>query len=151
LLPTLLEAIGERDRVPQDLDGHSLWPFIERGEDVAHKYIFAGWQDSYSGMQAIRTARYKLIRNSEPGIGLQIDADTLQTPAGDAMRETLRNWPRPEIELYDLAQDPWERNNLAGNPDTLKIESALTRELYDWLSRTDTPILDVTTLTTLDR
>jgi arylsulfatase A-like enzyme len=151
LLPTLLEAIGERDRVPQDLDGHSLWPFIERGEDVTHEHIFAEWQDSCRAMRAIRTTRYKLILNFEPGIGLQIDADTLLTPARDAMRKTLRNWPRPEIELYDLVQDPWERNNLAGNPETLKIESALTRELYDWFSRTGIPILDEAILTTLER
>jgi arylsulfatase A-like enzyme len=135
LLPTLLEAIGECECLPEGLDGHSLWPFIERGEDVAHEHIFAAWRDSCGPVQAIRTARHKLIRNFEPGTGLQIATDILHTPAGDAMRETLRNWPRPKIELYDLAHDPWERNNLAGNPDTVKIESALTRELYDWFSR----------------
>jgi len=142
LLPTLLEAIGERGCVPEGLDGHSLWPFIERGENVAREYIFAEWHDFYGPMRAIRTARYKLIRNFEPGTGLQIAVDILHTPTGDAMRETLRNWPRPEIELYDLAQDPWERNNLAGNPDAVEIESALTRELDAWLSRTGDPILD---------
>jgi arylsulfatase A-like enzyme len=151
LLPTLLEAVGECDRVPQGLDGHSLWPFVDCGGDVAHEVIFAEWQDSCGSMRAIRNARYKLIRNFEPGIGLQIAADILHTPAGDAMRETLRNWPRPEIELYDLAQDPWERNNLAGSLDTLKIESALMRELDDWFSRTGDLILDEATLATLDR
>lgn len=151
LLPTVLEAIGERERLPQDLDGHSLWPFIERGEDVAHEYVFAERHDCYESVQAIRTTHHKLIRNFEPGIGLQVTTDILHTPAGDAMRETLSNWPRPEIELYDLVQDPWERNNLAGNPDTLKIESALTRELCDWFSCTGTPILDGVMLTTLDQ
>jgi arylsulfatase A-like enzyme len=144
LLPTILEAIGERDRIPANLDGHSLWPFIEHGEKVGHGHIFAEqtWHDFYEPMRSIRTARYKLIRNLEPGTGLQIAADILYTPTVEAMRETLCNWPRPEIEPYDLEQDPWERNNLAGNPDSLKIERTLLSELNGWLSRTDDPILD---------
>jgi len=144
LLPTILEAIGEQRLIPGELDGHSLWPFIERGEDVTHKRVFAEqtWHDFYEPMRAIRTARHKLIRNFEAGTGLQIAADILYTPTVDAMRETLRNWPRPEIELYDLVQDPWERDNLAGNPDILEIEKALLHELNGWLSCTDDPVLD---------
>ena len=144
LLPTILEAIGERERIPVGLDGHSLWPFVERGEDVAHEHIFTEqtWHDFYEPMRAIRTKQYKLIRNFEPGAGLQIAADILYTPSVSVMREKLRDWPRPEIELYDLVQDPWERNNLAGNPDTLEIEKTLLSELDGWLSRTGDPILD---------
>ena len=149
LLPTILDAIGERERIPQGLDGHSLWPCVERGEDAArgervtHQYIFAEqtWHDFYEPMRAIRSKHYKLIRNFEPGIGLQIAADILHSPTVNVMRETLRNWPRPEIEFYDLLQDPGERCNLAGNPETLDIERALTRELDDWLARTADPIL----------
>jgi arylsulfatase A-like enzyme len=142
LLPTILDAIGECARIPANLDGHSLWPFIERGENVGHEHISfeQTWHDFYEPMRAIRTARYKLIRNFEPGTGLQIAADILYTPTVDAMREKLRNWPRPKIEFYDLEQDPWERDNLAGNPSTLEIEETLLFELDDWLSRTGDPI-----------
>jgi arylsulfatase A-like enzyme len=144
LLPTILDAVGERERIPEDLDGHSLWPFVERGEDVAHKHVFAEqtWHDFYEPIRAIRTKQYKLVRNFEPGTGLQIAADILYTPSVSVMREKLRDWPRPEIELYDLVQDPWERNNLAGNPDTQEIERGLLSELDGWLSRTGDPILD---------
>jgi hypothetical protein len=41
-----------------------------------------------------------------------------------------------------LAQDPWERNNLARDPDTQEIEKALVHELDEWLGRTDDPILE---------
>jgi arylsulfatase A-like enzyme len=143
VLPTILDAAGVHNRIPPDLDGHSLWPFVERGEGVAHEWIFAEqtWHDFYEPMRAIRTVRYKLVRNFEPGTGLQIAADILYSPTVDAMRGTLRNWPRPEWEFYDLEQDPWERNNLAGNPNTAEIERALARELDDWLARTNDPIL----------
>ncbi len=137
LLPTILDAIGERERIPRGLDGHSLWPCLERDEDVTHQYIFAEqtWRNFYEPMRAIRSKHYKLIRNFEPGIGLQIAADILHTSTVDVMRETLRNWPRPEVEFYDLIQDPDERHNLAGGSDTLKIERTLTRELDDWSVR----------------
>jgi len=142
LLPTIMEAIGEPERIPKDLDGHSLWPFINRGEDVGHDYIFAEWYSFYGPIRAIRTTQYKLIRNFEPGVGLQIIADMLHMPARDAMWELLCNWPRPEIELYDLLQDPWERNNLAGHLGAVEIKRVLISELYEWLSCTDDPILN---------
>ena len=143
LLPTLLEAVGERQRTPGGLDGHSLWPFVDRDADVSHRTIFAEqtWHDFYDPIRAIRTRRYKLIRNFEPGTGIQIAADIIRTATVDAMSETLRNWAHPEAEFYDLQHDPWERENLAGRPDTLEIEQALARELEDWLMDTDDPIL----------
>lgn len=37
----------------------------------------------------------------------------------------------PEIELYDLEQDPGEFNNLAGHPDVVEIEARLTARLLE--------------------
>jgi arylsulfatase A-like enzyme len=170
LLPTVLEAVGQQARIPEDLDGHSLWPFIARDEDVAHPWIFTEqtWHDFYEPMRAVRNRRYKLIRNVAPAsagaclggaslagaclagaclagaclAGMQIAADILQTTAVDVMRETLRAWPLPALELYDLAQDPWERENLAGRQDMAEIQAALTHALDTWLTQTDDPILE---------
>jgi arylsulfatase A-like enzyme len=144
LLPTVLEAVGEAARTPADLDGHSLWPFIARGEDVSHEWVFTEqtWHDFYEPIRAVRTARYKLIRNYEPGTGLQVAADILYTPTVDDMRDTLRNWPRPTFELYDLERDPLERENLIGRAESQEVEAALKRALEDWLSRTGDPIAE---------
>jgi arylsulfatase A-like enzyme len=144
LLPTLLEAVGEHARTPSDLDGHSLWPYVKGNADVSHPAIYPEqtWHDFYEPIRAIRTTRYKLIRNYEPGTGWQIAADILHTPTVDAMRDTLRNWPRPSVELYDLIRDPWERHNLAGSAETRDIESTLAGQLDDWLASTGDPILD---------
>ena len=143
LLPTLLDAVGEADRIPDGLDGHSLWPFITDGKDVSHEHVFSEqtWHDFYEPLRALRTQRYKLIHNFHPGPGLQIAADVRCSPSGKAMCDVLLNHPRPEYELYDLASDPLERNNLAGVQEAAAIEADLKRKLNDWLEATGDPIL----------
>ena len=39
---------------------------------------------------------------------------------------------RGEQELYDLEQDPYEMNNLAGNPAYSHIVKDLRKELSQW-------------------
>jgi uncharacterized sulfatase len=43
--------------------------------------------------------------------------------------------PRPLFELYDLEQDPYELNNLSGQPATGMIETTLRNELGKWMVR----------------
>ena len=43
---------------------------------------------------------------------------------------------RPEYELYDLAADPWEFNNLADNPKYAEDLVELKSALKDWRTRT---------------
>jgi len=35
-------------------------------------------------------------------------------------------------ELYDVAKDPWEMNNLYNDPGCREIREALRRKLFDW-------------------
>lgn len=144
ILPTLLEAAGELGRLPKGLDGRSLWPFLADNAQVGHEAIFLEqtWHDFYEPMRAIRTFRHKLIRNFEPGEGLQIAADILPSPTVDAMREMLRDWPRPVYELYDLCKDPLERENLFGKPEVAAVQAELVRKLQEYLSATHDPILE---------
>ncbi|MHC4509403.1 MAG: sulfatase, partial [Planctomycetota bacterium] len=48
----------------------------------------------------------------------------------------------PEFELYDLANDPWEFHNLAGNPEHAESEQRLKTALEAWRHETDDPTLD---------
>ena len=143
LLPTLLELIGEREQIPADLDGISLRDFLCEDKACGRDAVFTEqtWHDMYEPMRAIRTERYKLIRNFEPGRGLQIAGDVLsQTKTSFVMRDTLNNWDHPEYELYDLDADPNERNNLAGTPEMSEIEEGLKKRLEQWMEETDDPI-----------
>jgi choline-sulfatase len=105
LTQTLVELAGAPD--PGDLDGDSLLP-------VLHDPTNAVWKDEafceYYGhstnrpQRMIRTGRWKLCYYHG------------ETP-----------------ELYDLAADPNEFDNLAGRPEYRSIEEALTRRvLADW-------------------
>ena len=58
------------------------------------------------------------------------------------MRDTLRNWPRPEFELYDPQADRWEHQNLAGDPRYKETEGELRHRLQSRLSETNDPILN---------
>ncbi|MCG8351699.1 MAG: sulfatase [Chloroflexales bacterium] len=144
LLPTVLAAAGEAERIPPGLDGLNLWLHLTCGEAIARPAIFAEqtWHDFYEPIRAIRTQQHKLIRNFHPGVGLQLASDILRSPSGKAMAETARNWSRPAYELYDLSRDPLERNNLIGSPDAADIETQLRAQLDQWLHDTNDPILD---------
>ncbi|KPL26531.1 MAG: hypothetical protein AMS23_01360, partial [Bacteroides sp. SM1_62] len=40
---------------------------------------------------------------------------------------------RPEEELYNLTEDPWELNNLAGDPQYKVLREQLKRDLEHWM------------------
>lgn len=143
LLPTLLDAAGLGGRIPDGIDGKSLWPWLSGDRAGGHDRLFAEqtWHDFYEPMRAIRTGRHKLIRNFMPGTGLQVAADILRSQAVLDMQERLLSWDRPMVELYDLAHDPHERHNLADDPAHAGVRFHLLDQLYAWLRETDDPII----------
>ncbi|OAS82844.1 MULTISPECIES: sulfatase [Metabacillus] len=87
LMPTILESIGLE--IPDELDGKSLWPYIQGKNDPIHSEIYlseCAWQAS----RGIRTERYKYIETYDSG-----------------------PFTRSPSELYDLLIDPNEETNLA--------------------------------------
>ena len=45
------------------------------------------------------------------------------------------------FELYDLARDPQEQENLAGRPEHSEVETALKAWLRRWMANTGDPLL----------
>jgi arylsulfatase A-like enzyme len=143
ILPTILDIVKEGERIPADIDGHSLKPFLEKDGNVSQQYVYAEqtWHDFYEPIRAIRAERYKLIRNFEPGTGLQLAADILRTRTVQVMRKELQTRSIPEYEFYDLEADPLERHNLSGAVEVKAEETQLRQELQRWLETTNDPIL----------
>ncbi|MFC1764913.1 sulfatase [Planctomycetota bacterium] len=140
---TLLEAAGIRPPVP--LHGKSLL-----GTEVKErKYVFAArdkMDETHDAMRAIRSKDYKLILNLMPErpwcqynrykeasypVLAEMNVMNLKgqlTPAQAAFFAPSK----PEIELFDLRDDPHEINNLASNPDYAKVKKELLTELERW-------------------
>ncbi|MCB0558770.1 MAG: sulfatase [Lewinellaceae bacterium] len=109
LPPTLLDFAGAP--IPEDMQGLSLKPLLESGKARRwRKAIYYRYYEYPHGWHkvrphyGIRTERYKLIHfENEPGY-----------------------W-----ELYDLAEDPDELNNLYGQPKYEKRVRQLNRQLQE--------------------
>ncbi|MGH7947123.1 MAG: sulfatase/phosphatase domain-containing protein, partial [Opitutaceae bacterium] len=112
IAPTMLQAAGLM--VPAYMEGKSFLP-LARGEAVPwREYVLYEyyWERNYPmtpTMHALRGNRYKYIRYT----GLW-DTD----------------------ELYDLAADPRERNNLIGEPGREPLVQELNRQLFEILQAT---------------
>jgi arylsulfatase A-like enzyme len=89
IAPTLADFAGFD--APGEWQGESLRPIVESAD--------AQWRDAiffdhglYTAQRALRTDRWKLIKTYHPGMWDSIV---------------------PEIQLYDIREDPWEQSDLA--------------------------------------
>ena len=101
-------------------------------------------------MRAVRTERWKYIWNLHPEFQHTTHVDRAQAEdetgywrsweraadAGDARAKELvqRYRERPEEELYDLENDPFEQINLAANPQHAGQRESLRSELEQWMT-----------------
>ena len=139
LLPTVLQAVDAS--VPDGVMGHSFWPLLTETPYTPHERIFAEKSTQPDDLKrAVRTRRHKYIRNFDPGPVLALPTDIEISLTRRDMGDTHLA-PRPPVELYDLAADPLERDNLAGRPEHADIERALAAELGRFLSDTADPVV----------
>ncbi|HZC26250.1 MAG TPA: sulfatase-like hydrolase/transferase, partial [Actinopolymorphaceae bacterium] len=140
VLPTMFELAGGTP--PPEIQGISHADWLRGGDGAGRSEVFAEktYHDGYDPMRCIRTSRWKYIRNFVPGPRLllprDIEASATRAGMGDGHLE-----PRVDVELYDLAADPWERTNLAGRPEVTDTEAALADRLETWQRETGDPLL----------
>ncbi len=102
--PTLLELAGAPP--PQDIDGLSFAPTLRGEPQQTHEYLYWEFHEQ-GGKQAVRMGDWKGVR-----------LEVWQDPAGP-------------IELYDLAGDPAETRDVAGDhPDVVARMAQLMREAH---------------------
>ncbi|MCU0247199.1 MAG: sulfatase [Bryobacter sp.] len=152
ILPTILDAAGLP--TPGKLHGDSLRKAVTNGpwrEFLAAEFHYHGMNPFYP-RRAIRDTRYHLIHNllagrAKPSTG--IDGDPAMKFSrdprydGTPVRRTFDTFADPpEFELYDLAADPIEFSNVAGNPAHAAAERRLKDALLAWRKQTNDPFLD---------
>lgn len=133
-------------------DGRSFLDVLTGKTDTLRQYVFAqhttvgiiGFEQPYP-MRAVRDARYKLIANLAPQNTYTIGGIHRGQPI-ESWQEDARSDPelaarvqwlfqRPAEELYDLQTDPYERKNLADDPQHATIKARLRAELDAWMAQ----------------
>jgi arylsulfatase A-like enzyme len=110
LVPTILDIMDPGNtRERPDMDGSSLVPLLEERDIGAHSAFFLS-ECTWMRKQGWRTSRYKLIQALEPDL-----------------------YGFPTWELYDLAEDPGELDNIADDrPD---LVDSLRNDMECWKAR----------------
>jgi arylsulfatase A len=111
-LPTILELIGGKGETPEAIDGISFAPTLLGGKQEPRPFLYRE-SPAGGGQQAVRVGDWKAIRkNLNPS-----------AKAGDQKPGA--------IELYDLARDPGETRDVAGeHPDVVEKLARIMKEQH---------------------
>lgn len=152
--PTILTAAGLKPL--KLMTGVSFLPELLSQEFTSRRHVFAerGWHwgpitrtDGLDLSRSVTSRRYRYIYNALPGRSYtpvdmpKTDAwNSVKTAHAAGRLSPLHNRlffqnPRPIIELYDLQEDPYELNNLAGSKKLSDVETTLREELEAWMIR----------------
>ncbi len=140
---TLLSLVGIRP--PQHMQGHA---FLGKFKDKERKYaqaFRARMDERYDLSRTLRDRRFRYTRNFNPHriYGLHLEylwrmpatrSWEAEYRAGRCNDAQSRFWrPKPAEELYDSANDPWEVNNLAGDPQYADVLERMRADLRAWM------------------
>ncbi|WP_254862325.1 sulfatase family protein [Halovivax gelatinilyticus] len=142
VLPTILDLVDVP--VPDGVNGRSIAPLLTGDSYDPRDEIFAEmtWHDMYNPTRAIRTDRYKYIRNFWHLPKVYLTRDIFASEAGREVRETYNVPPRRYEELYDLREGPTEHDNVANEPRYRDKRDELAARLHEWMVETNDPLLD---------
>lgn len=149
IAPTVLELAGVRR--PASFQGSSFVPLLRDPGQRVRDHVFAekNWHDFEDRSRAVRSERYKYIRNDYTDLPNTPPADALTSPTMQSIRElrdrgmlpaeqsTIFAVPRPAEELYDTWTDPFELRNLADDDRYRSVLARLRHELETWQRITD--------------
>ena len=91
--------------------------------------------------RAIRNGNYKLIRRYHQDIYAQWLAANDISNAESKKYRWYKFVNAPRVELYDLAVDPYEKHNLAGEDARKEVLDEMDERLLQWQHDTRDPLL----------
>jgi arylsulfatase A-like enzyme len=138
--PTFLDIAGISNTGNHTLDGTTLLPLLEGGKTLERNKLFwhfPAYLESYAGLKEdsrdplFRSRPVSVIRKGDWKLMLFHEEWVLD---GGRAKISENN----SVELYNLAKDQGERNNLC-NKEIIKRDELL-EELLQWIKETDAPI-----------
>ena len=148
ILPTLCEAIGAE--MPEGVQGRSLWPLL-----TGQSYPEAEFASAYaeSGFGGLYYTDNEPLDPADDGLTISPDGelwgayDCLNswTQCGQVRMVRKGDWKlvfdmQGNGQLYNLAEDPSEIDNLYGESEAVVIQQELMAELLTWMLRTQDPL-----------
>jgi len=150
LLPTFIDIAGGMPR--PELDGISFKKALFGESNSCRKYAFGIHNNIPEGtpypIRSIRDDRYALILNLAPdsvyyekhlmrpdGGPTNVWPAWLKSAETDKRSQQLidRYVRRPAVEFYDVLNDPWEMNNLAGDKKYKARIAKMQEALFKWM------------------
>jgi N-sulfoglucosamine sulfohydrolase len=157
IVPTILDAVGLA--IPEEVAGKSLLPLFHNPGSDFREYLFTEYNCDpilYFPSRAVRDKQYKLIytllndrknptaiyytENKTPALEGSPTLQELNT-APDSIKEMYHSWlSPPKIQLYDLARDPWEFQDISSDPNYAAVKERLLEVLFAWQEETNDPL-----------
>ncbi|MHC4874016.1 MAG: sulfatase family protein [Planctomycetota bacterium] len=160
ITPTFLD-IAEQE-VPEEMTGKSLLPLLQNKKYEKYNYVSGGifYDVAYDPIHYVRTDKYKYIKSfavTEEDAGsadqgtlstfsagrwIRVDDfDVLTSPAWQSLKPDKPLPKPPSEELYDLTNDPDERNNLASVPEHREVLEEMRNLMQCMMEETNSPLL----------
>lgn len=143
IMPTLCEAVGAE--IPPGVQGRSLWPLLTGGDYPEREFESACVEQGFGGLHY--TADDDLNPSEEGALNEGCSFDCLNSWSQSGQMRMLRkgDWKivfdmHGRGQLYNLADDPGELENLYGGEATAEIQQELTADLVAWMLRTQDPL-----------
>lgn len=132
--PTILELIGAP--IPNEIQGTSYAPLLLGKPINTRNEVFMerNYHENIDMMRAVRTDRYKLIRNYTQNDYYTLPHEVKETDPWEKVVDSGK--PRPFEELYDFKTDPYEFKNIVDDPANAEILSDLRTRLTTWMNDT---------------
>jgi len=127
--PTMLDLLGVD--ISDNVQGRSFASLLDGSStQPTREDIYAMYEKSQS--RAVRTERYKLIRNYTVSRTWHHPVD-IDQPAKYGVL--------PPVQLFDLHEDALEFKNLADSADHTAVREELSEKLFTWMESVDDPVL----------
>ena len=150
IAPTILDVAGLS--IPAHMYGKSMKPAFNDLNTPGYEYVFSerNWHGTDEHIRSVRTQKYKMIVNEYPYLPVGNISDLAESGAWFSLLKAYRNsklkqnywqsfkFPRTQVEIYDLENDPNELHNLAedGSWESFRISKLLLPLLDKWKKET---------------